>query len=91
MNKKTDIKHPYSAREFLIDFIIAIPMGLYYNKIALDIDLLTATITTIIFIFSISLLHYDILTKWNRRMYHKNKIKRKERLLYIHAQQKKDS
>lgn len=90
MNKKTDIKHPYSAREFFIDFIIAIPLGLYYNKIALDIDLLTSAITTIIFIFSISLLHYDILTRWNRRMYHQNKIKRIERRLYIQAQQEEE-
>lgn len=90
MNKKTDIKHPYSKREFIFDLLFGIPTSLYYNKIAVDIDLLTGIITTITIIFIISILHYDILTRWNRRMYHQNKIKRIERRLNIQKQQEEE-
>lgn len=90
MNKKTDIKNPYGAREFIIDIIIAIPTILLYYQIAGALEVYTKIITALIFLFCIFLIHFDILTRWNRKMYHENKKRRKERRIYIQAQQEEE-
>ena len=89
MNKENN--NFYGWYEFIIDLLIAIPTALFYLQIAEDLDKITAVITTLMFIFCVMILHIDILSRWNKKMVKKNKIKRKERLLYIQAQQKKDS
>ena len=87
--RKQKIKKPYGAREMLLDIIIGIQAGIIYIQIAEDIDLITGIITTLTWVFMTAAMHYDITTKWNRRMYHRNKRKREERRIYIQAQQEK--
>lgn len=87
MNKKTN--NIYGLYEFIIDLFIAIPTALFYLQIAKDIKIFTAIITIITFIFCVMMLHLDILSRWDKKMHKENKIKRKERLLYIQTQQQK--
>lgn len=90
MNKKTNIFNPYGIRELINDLLFAIPTILLYFQIAGKLNIFTQIITALIFIFSIFLIHFDILIRWNKKMYKQNKIKRIERRLHIQAQQEEE-
>jgi hypothetical protein len=88
--RKNEIIKPYGTREMVLDIIIGAQAGIIFAQnfmedINAEIIIITAIMAAILTIG----FHEDITRKWNRKMYLKNKKRRKARRIYIESQQEK--
>lgn len=88
--RKNEIIKPYGTREMVLDIIIGAQAGIIYAQTFMeDINAGIIIITAIMAAIVTIILHIDITSKWNHKMYLKNKRRRKARRIYIQAQQKR--